>query len=121
MTNKIYGIDLGTTNSAIAVFENDEARIIKNMDGFESTPSVVFFTGIDSDGNDESLIGVQAKNSAATSPADVVQFVKRLMGNQGSAFNHCAPSGKEYTPEMISALILKKYAKMQNNMLAETQ
>ena len=108
MANRIYGIDLGTTNSAIAVFENDEARIIKNMDGFETTPSVVFFTGIDSGGNDESLVGVQAKNSAATSPADVVQFVKRLIGNKGSAFNHCAPSGKEYTPEMISALILKK-------------
>ena len=45
MAEKIFGIDLGTTNSAIAVFENDEAYILKNIDGDEITPSVVFFTG----------------------------------------------------------------------------
>jgi len=108
MANKVYGIDLGTTNSAIAVFENDEARILKNMDGFEITPSVVFFTGVDASGNDESLVGAQAKNAAATSPENIVQFAKRLMGNKGSSYNHIAPSGKEYSPEMISALILRK-------------
>lgn len=108
MERKIYGIDLGTTNSSIAVFENDETHIIKNLDGSEITPSVVFFTGMDADGNDETLVGIQAKNAAATSPDNVVQFVKRLMGKQGSAYNFRAPSGKEYTPEMISALILKK-------------
>lgn len=108
MTGKIFGIDLGTTNSAIAVFENDEAHILKNIDGDEITPSVVFFTGVDGAGNDESLVGIQAKNSAATAPDNIVQFVKRLMGNQGGAYNFKAPSGKEYTPEMISALILRK-------------
>ncbi|MCM1264078.1 MAG: heat shock 70 family protein [Butyrivibrio sp.] len=108
MDNKVYGIDLGTTNSSIAVFDNDEIHIIKNLDGSEITPSVVFFTGTDTDGNDETLVGIQAKNAAATSPDNVVQFVKRLMGKQGSAYNFRAPSGKEYTPEMISALILKK-------------
>lgn len=108
MESKVYGIDLGTTNSAIAVYENDEARILKNMDGDEITPSVVFFTGVDSNGNDESLVGVQAKNSAATAPDQVVQFVKRFMGYQGDAYNFPAPSGKIYTPEMISALILRK-------------
>lgn len=108
MDNKIFGIDLGTTNSAIAVFEHDEARILKNTDGYETTPSAVFFTGVDSSGADELLVGIQAKNSAATAPSNVVQFVKRLMGNQGAAYNFTAPSGKEYTPEMISALILKK-------------
>lgn len=108
MDNKIYGIDLGTTNSSIAVYDNEELHIIKNLDGSEITPSVVFFTGTDADGNDETLVGMQAKNSAATSPDNVVQFVKRLMGKQGGAYNFRAPSGKEYTPEMISALILKK-------------
>lgn len=108
MADKVYGIDLGTTNSAIAVFEKDEARILKNTDGDEITPSVVFFTGVDSNGNDESLVGVQAKNSAATAPNQVVQFVKRFMGYQGDAYNFQSPSGKVYTPEMISALILRK-------------
>lgn len=108
MGNKIYGIDLGTTNSSIAVYDNDETHIVKNLDGSEITPSVVFFTGMDADGNDETLVGIQAKNAAATSPDHVVQFVKRLMGKQGSAYHFRAPSGKEYTPEMISALILKK-------------
>lgn len=111
MAEKIFGIDLGTTNSAIAVLENDEAHILKNMDGDTITPSVVFFTGVDEAGNDESLVGIQAKNSAATAPDKIVQFVKRLMGNQGGAYNFRAPSGKEYTPEMISALILRKVCK----------
>lgn len=111
MAGKIFGIDLGTTNSAIAVFDNDEAQILKNIDGDEITPSVVFFTGVDGAGNDESLVGIQAKNSAATAPDNIVQFVKRLMGNQGGAYNFKAPSGKEYTPEMISALILRKVCK----------
>lgn len=105
---KIFGIDLGTTNSSIAVYENDEAHVLKNLEGYEITPSVVFFAGIDVNGNDESLVGEQAKNSAATAPQNIVQFVKRYMGQQGSLYNFVAPSGKEYTPEMISALILKK-------------
>lgn len=108
MSGNVYGIDLGTTNSSIAVYDNEETHIIKNLDGSEITPSVVFFTGMDTDGNDETLVGAQAKNAAVTSPDNVVQFVKRLMGKQGSAYNFKAPSGREYTPEMISALILKK-------------
>lgn len=108
MSNIVYGIDLGTTNSSIAIYENGEVRILKNIDGSEITPSVVFFTGIDPDGNDETLVGIQAKNAAATAPGNIVQFIKRLMGKHGEEFNFHAPSGKEYTPEMISALILKK-------------
>lgn len=119
MENKIFGIDLGTTNSAIALFENDEARVLKNLEGFEITPSVVFFTGVDSLGNDESLVGEQAKNSAATAPNNVVQFVKRFMGQHGSAYNFIAPSGKEYTPEMISALILKKVCQGAEQFVGE--
>lgn len=108
MSNKVYGIDLGTTNSAIAVYENDEARIIKNIDGEDTTPSVVFFTGVGENGEDESIVGKQAKNSAALDPEHVVQFVKRYMGDRKNAYAIYGPSGKEYSPEMISALILKK-------------
>lgn len=108
MDSRIYGIDLGTTNSAIAVMDIDEPKVLKNLDGGESTPSVVFFTGVSSDGDDETLIGEQAKNAAAAAPENVVQFVKRLMGNKGPAYNFTAPSGMSYTPEMLSALILKK-------------
>ena len=108
MNRTVYGIDLGTTNSAIAVWDGDEARILKNLDGGESTPSVVFFTGVSAEGTDETLVGVQAKNAAAAAPESVVQFVKRLMGSKGPAYNFTAPSGREYTPEMLSSLILKK-------------
>ena len=72
---KVYGIDLGTTNSAIAVFENDQTRVIKNMDNDEVTPSVVLFTGVNSNGEDEVLVGEQAKEEAASNPDTVVQFV----------------------------------------------
>jgi len=105
---KVYGIDLGTTNSAIAVYENDGARIIPNIEGADTTPSVVFFTGVNADGDDESVVGIQAKNSAVMDPDNVVQFVKRYMGDRNSSFKLQGPSGKEYTPEMISALVLKK-------------
>lgn len=119
MNKRIFGIDLGTTNSAIALYENGEANVLKNLDGYEITPSVVFFTGIDANGNDESLVGEQAKNAAATAPNNVVQFVKRFMGQQGSVYNFTAPSGKEYTPEMISALILKKVCQGAEQFVGE--
>lgn len=119
MDNKIFGIDLGTTNSAIALFENDEAHVLKNIEGYEITPSVVFFTGTDPSGNDETLVGEQAKNSAATAPDNVVQFIKRFMGQHGSAYNFTAPSGKIYTPEMISALILRKVCQGAEQFVGE--
>ena len=108
MERKVYGIDLGTTNSAIAVFDQGEAQIIKNIDGQEITPSVVLFEGVSSSGNDETIVGLTAKMAAASNPENVVQFVKRRMGKSGQVYNFVAPSGKEYTPEMISAFILKK-------------
>ena len=111
MLEKVYGIDLGTTNSAIAIFERGEAKILKNMDDDEVTPSVVVFTGVSSDGKDEFLVGEQAKNMAAACLEQVVQFVKRNMGNHGEIYNFTAPSGKDYTPEMISSLILRKICK----------
>lgn len=108
MADIIYGIDLGTTNSAIAVYENEKARIIRNLEGQEATPSVVYFTGTDSEGNDETVVGLEAKNAAAEDPDHVVQFIKRFMGNLSLGYTVTAPSGKRYTPEMISALILRK-------------
>ena len=108
MSEKVYGIDLGTTNSAIAVYEGDEARVLKNQEGDEITPSVVFFSGVTPEGDDEVQVGRQAKNLAATAPENVVQFVKRLMGQSGPGSSFLAPSGKTYTPEMISAFILKR-------------
>ena len=56
MGNSIFGIDLGTTNSAIAVYEHGEPRILKNTDGYETTPSVVYFTGTSTNGEDETLV-----------------------------------------------------------------
>lgn len=108
MAGKVYGIDLGTTNSAIAECDGDEVRIIKNTDGYETTPSAVFFTGeVNGAGEDEALVGIQAKNSAAMDPDHVVQFIKRFMGE---SYTVQAPSGREYTPEMISAMVLRKLA-----------
>ncbi len=106
MGGKVYGIDLGTTNSAIAVVDGDDVRIVKNSDGEETTPSVIFFTdGVNSAGEDEVIVGIQAKNSAAMAPDNVVQFVKREMG---SSYRFMSPSGKGYSPEALSAYILRK-------------
>ena len=66
MERKVYGIDLGTTNSAIAVYEQGEAQIIKNIDGYEITPSVVLFEGVSASGNDETIVGMTAKMAAAS-------------------------------------------------------
>lgn len=111
MEGKVFGIDLGTTNSAIAVFEGDEPHIIKNTEGAEITPSVIFFSGVNESGEDDMIVGASAKNAAATSPENVVQFVKRLMGNSGTQYNFRGPSGREYTPEILSAFILMKVCK----------
>lgn len=111
MEKKAYGIDLGTTYSAIAVYEQFEPHILKNSEGMETTPSVLFFAGVTSTGDDDLLVGQEAKNSAETEPDNVVQFIKRKMGQSGPAVNFTAPSGKVYTPEMLSGFILRKLAK----------
>ena len=108
MERKAFGIDLGTTYSAIAVCEDGETQILKNAEGMETTPSVIFFTGVTSTGEDDLLVGQEAKNSAETEPDNVVQFIKRKMGQSGPAVNFKAPSGKTYTPEMLSSFILRK-------------
>jgi molecular chaperone DnaK len=99
-TNKILGIDLGTTNSAFAVMEGDEPEIIANAEGDRTTPSVVAFSD---DG--ERLVGKPAKNQAVQNPDRTIQSIKRHMGED----DHTVAIGDdEYTPEQISAMILQK-------------
>lgn len=118
--NKIIGIDLGTTNSAVAVFEGGYGDVIVNSEGKRTTPSVVGFT---KDG--ERKIGEAAKRQAVTNPKNTVYEIKRFMGN---AYNECTQEvgrvtydvvnengqprvdidGKKFSPEEISAIILQK-------------
>lgn len=97
----VIGIDLGTTNSAVAyVDENGIPQIIPNREGERTTPSVILFDdGIP-------VVGTVAKNTAATDPLSVVQFVKRQMGNNQYKFLN--EDGEAYTPEELSAIILKR-------------
>ncbi|MFC6785946.1 molecular chaperone DnaK [Halobaculum halobium] len=99
-TNKILGIDLGTTNSAFAVMEGDDPEIIVNGEGDRTTPSVVAFTD---DG--ERLVGKPAKNQAVQNPDRTIQSIKRHMGDEDYAVDI---DGEDYTPQQISAMILQK-------------
>jgi len=99
-TNKILGIDLGTTNSAFAVMEGDDPEIIVNGEGDRTTPSVVAFTD---DG--ERLVGKPAKNQAVQNPDRTIQSIKRHMGEEGYTVEI---DGEDYTPQEISAMILQK-------------
>ncbi|WP_049936646.1 molecular chaperone DnaK [Haloplanus natans] len=99
-SNKILGIDLGTTNSAFAVMEGGDPEIIVNGEGDRTTPSVVAFTD-----DDERLVGKPAKNQAVQNPERTIQSIKRHMGEE----NYTVDVGDdEYTPEQISAMILQK-------------
>ncbi|MFC7020165.1 MULTISPECIES: molecular chaperone DnaK [Haloarcula] len=98
-SNKILGIDLGTTNSAFAVMEGGDPEIIVNGEGNRTTPSVVAFD----DG--ERLVGKPAKNQAIKNPDQTVQSIKRHMGEDGYTVEL---DGEEYTPEQVSAMILQK-------------
>ena len=103
---RAIGIDLGTTYSAAAIMQADgKPAILPNSEGQNITPSVVLFPDI-GNGYDEPLVGDMAKHSAATSPLDVVQFVKRQMGDPNWRFE--STSGSTYTAEEVSAIILKK-------------
>lgn len=97
--SKIIGIDLGTTNSAVAVMEGGESVIIPNAEGARTTPSVVAFT---KDG--ERLVGETAKRQAITNPSRTISSIKREMGTDHTV----EIDGKKYTPEEISAMILQK-------------
>ena len=99
-SNKILGIDLGTTNSAFAVMEGGDPEIIVNGEGERTTPSVVAFSD---DG--ERLVGKPAKNQAVQNPDDTIASIKRHMGEDDYTVE---ADGEAYTPEQISAIILQK-------------
>ena len=97
--SKIIGIDLGTTNSCVAVMEGGEPTVIANAEGMRTTPSVVAFAK-----NGERLVGQNAKNQAITNPDRTVISIKRDMGSD----KRINIDGKKYSPEEISAFILMK-------------
>src|SRR5246500_3578807 len=128
---KIIGIDLGTTNSCVAVIEGGEPKVIANEEGGRTTPSVVGFTK-----TGERLVGQVAKRQAITNPENTVYSIKRFMGRRYDEVgeeikmvpykvvrqgDHVAvlAQGKEYTPPQISALILQKLKKAAEDYLGE--
>ena len=109
---KIIGIDLGTTNSCVAVIEGGEPTVITNSEGSRTTPSVVAFT---KDG--ERLVGQLAKNQAVTNPDRTVISIKRHMGSDYKV----DIDGKKYTPQEISAMILQKLKTEAEGYLGEKE
>ena len=107
---KIIGIDLGTTNSCVAVMEGGEAVVIPNAEGMRTTPSVVAFT---KDG--ERLVGEIAKRQAVANPEHTVSSIKREMGSDYKV----KIDSKEYTPQEISAMILTKLKNDAENISAK--
>ncbi len=108
---KIIGIDLGTTNSCVAVIEGGEPTVIANAEGARTTPSVV---GFKKDG--ERLVGNIAKRQAVTNPEGTVSSIKRHMGSDYKV----TINGKSYTPQEISAMILQKLKTDAESYLGET-
>ena len=106
---KIIGIDLGTTNSCVAVLEGGEPVVIPNSEGARTTPSVVAFK----DG--ERLVGTIAKRQAITNPTRTVASIKRDMGSNRKV----NIDGKDYTPQEISAMILQKLKQDAESYLGE--
>src|SRR5246500_2388571 len=129
---KIIGIDLGTTNSCVAVLEGGEPKVIPNEEGWRTTPSVVAFSK-----SGERLVGQVAKRQAITNPENTIFSIKRFMGRRYDEVNdemkmvpykvvrqgdHVAvvAQGKEYTPPQISAMILQKLRKAAENYLGQS-
>src|SRR5256714_15560700 len=128
---KIIGIDLGTTNSVVAVMEGGEPKVIENEEGGRTTPSVVAFTK-----TGERLVGQVAKRQAITNPENTVYSIKRFMGRRYEEVSeemkmvpykvvrdgdHVAVEimGKKHTPPEISAMILQKLKKSSEDYLGE--
>ncbi len=126
---KIIGIDLGTTNSVVAVMEGGEPKVIANEEGGRTTPSVVAFTK-----SGERLVGQVAKRQAITNPENTVYSIKRFMGRRANEVNDemkmvpykvkqqgdhlvVEAQGKDYTPPEISAMILQKLKKAAEDYL----
>src|SRR5438067_1603679 len=129
---KIIGIDLGTTNSVVAVMEGGEPKVIANEEGGRTTPSVVAFTK-----SGERLVGQVAKRQAITNPENTIYSIKRFMGRRFDEVSdemkmvpykvvrqgdHVAvvAQGKEHTPPQISAMILQKLKKAAEDYLGGT-
>lgn len=110
--SKVIGIDLGTTNSCVAVVEGGEVTVITNPEGGRTTPSVVGFKK-----NGERLIGQLARRQAVSNPDRTVEFIKRHMGESGYKVNI---GDKSYTPPEISAMILQKLKADAESFLGET-
>ncbi len=129
---KIIGIDLGTTNSCVAVLEGGEPIVIQNSEGARTTPSVVAFTK-----TGERLVGAPAKRQAVTNPRNTVYSIKRFMGRmhdevhreieevpykvvKGAAgVAHVQIDDKEYSPQEISAMILQKMRQTAEDFLGQ--
>ena len=107
--SKIIGIDLGTTNSCVAVLEGGEAKVIPNAEGNRTTPSVVAFKG------DDELVGEVAKRQAVTNVKNTISSIKRKMGTSEKV----EANGKKWTPEEISAKILTKLKTDAESYLGE--
>jgi molecular chaperone DnaK len=129
---KIIGIDLGTTNSCVAVLEGGEPKVIPNEEGARTTPSIVGFSK-----SGERLVGQVAKRQAITNPENTIFSIKRFMGRRYNEVNDemkmvpfkvtqqgdhvgILAQGKEYTPPEISAMILQKLKKSAEAYLGET-
>ena len=108
--SKIIGIDLGTTNSCVAVMEGGKAIVIANKEGMRTTPSVVGFAK-----NGERLVGDSAKRQAVTNPDKTISSIKRHMGSDYKV----DIDGKQYTPQEISAMILQKLKADAESYLGE--
>ena len=129
---KIIGIDLGTTNSCVAVMEGGEPKVIANEEGGRTTPSIVAFTK-----SGERLVGTVAKRQAITNPENTIFSVKRFMGRRPNETNeemkmvpykivpkgdnvNIMAQGKEYTPPEVSAMILQKLKKAAEDYLGQS-
>ena len=108
---KIIGIDLGTTNSCVAVMEGGQPVVIPNSEGARTTPSIVAFTR-----QNERLVGETAKRQAVTNPDNTIMSIKRKMGTDFKV----DINGKTYSPQEISAMILQKLKADAENYLGET-
>src|SRR6186997_390221 len=131
---KVIGIDLGTTNSCVAVMDGKDAKVIENAEGARTTPSIVAFSD-----SDERLVGQPAKRQAVTNPEGTLIAVKRLIGRRyddpmvekdkklvpynivrgdnGDAWVEA--SGKKYSPSQVSAMILQKMKETAEAYLGE--
>lgn len=130
---KVIGIDLGTTNSCVAIMDGSQPRVLENAEGARTTPSIVGFT------DNERLVGQAAKRQAVTNPTNTVFAVKRLIGrriddahvakdkknlpytlvNGGNGDAWVEARGEKYSPSQISAFILQKMKETAESYLGE--